>query len=421
MVSSTAAGNTSKIRLLVPTFVATALMSTSTTTAVYGLTPNSFSNRMPKTNDGLQYKGRDSNYYDNNSYEVSEETDANGMFLSEDSYEWMFDDDGEAGGSGDEGPVGDEEAVEAVMNSIAGKGDLLSQDWEEEVERAFQEKYVETYSDDGTSSYDTMVEMEEELEEDAELEVDDEDVDDEVYYEDDLENDIMSNVPRFEVLKEWTEEYIELIDLAGGGMTRVSVGMQHTMHDAFVFTSPKVGPIGKLDFVKLMEYYNDNGLDLASAVPDLSVSYDGWHQDPDDPWRIWVFARYSGTHVGSVTIPRSGLKLAPPNKDEHPVTFTTGPQVESFLWTPDKKLLWQTMGYVGDGYTGSNKGFGGLDGLLVSMGLPYLYLEAMYPVNKVTNWFSQFRQDSAPKTVSPYSRLPQWWHERKAYDWNVQR
>jgi hypothetical protein len=101
----------------------------------------------------------------------------------------------------------------------------------------------------------------------------------EAEYEDD------SVYPTFDLLKEWTVEYTELIDLAGGGMTRVSVGMQHTMHDAFVFTSPKIGPIGKGDFVKLMEYYNDNGLDLASAVPDLSVSYEGWHQDPDDPWR----------------------------------------------------------------------------------------------------------------------------------------
>eukprot|EP00980_Cylindrotheca_fusiformis_P018290 scaffold5966_cov118-Cylindrotheca_fusiformis.AAC.15 len=173
-----------------------------------------------------------------------------------------------------------------------------------------------------------------------------------------------SMYPTFDQLKEWTMEYIELIDLAGGGMTRVSVGMQHTMHEAFVFTSPKIGPIGKADFVKLMEYYNDNGLDLASAVPDLSVSYEGWHQDPDDPWRIWTMARYSGTHLGTVSIPNSRIKLCPPNHNEHPVEFTTGPQVESFLWTPDGKLLWQTMGYVGDEYTGSNKGFGGLDGLM---------------------------------------------------------
>ncbi|CAJ1950644.1 unnamed protein product [Cylindrotheca closterium] len=409
--------NTTKRRHLVTTFVTTALVISTSTTRTFGLTPNSSSNRIPKNNDGLQYKDRESNYYDNNSYEVSEEKDANGMFLAEENYEWMFDE--EAAAAAGDAPVDAEATVEAVMNSIAAEGDLLSPDWEEEVERAFQERYVETYSTDGTTYSDTM-EMEEEMEEDAELHVD-EDADDEIYYEDEFENDVISNVPSFEILKEWTEEYIELIDLAGGGMTRVSVGMQHTMHDAFVFTSPKVGPIGKLDFVNLMEYYNDNGLDLASAVPDLSVSYDGWHQDPDDPWRIWVFARYSGTHLGSVSIPNSGLKLAAPKRNEPPVTFTTGPQVESFLWTPDKQLLWQTMGYVGDAYTGSNKGFGGLDGLLVSLGLPYLYLEATNPVNKVANWFSQFRGDSAPKTVSSYSRLPQWWHERKAYDWNVQR
>lgn len=284
MVSSS---NTTKRRLFATTFVATVVVSTSTS-SVHGLTPNSSSSRMPKNTDGLQYKGRESNYYDNNSFEVSEEEkDANGLFLSEENYEWMFDEDAVDGeGDGDEGPVDDEAAVEAVMNSIAAKGDLLSQDWEEEVERAFQEKYAETYNSE--TSYGETMQMEEDIVEDAELGPDegvDADVDGAIYYEEEMGSDVSLNVPSFEVLKEWTEEYIELIDLAGGGMTRVSVGMQHTMHDAFVFTSPKVGPIGKPDFTKLMEYYNDHGLDLASAVPDLSVSYDGWHQDPDDPWR----------------------------------------------------------------------------------------------------------------------------------------
>lgn len=269
--------NRNKIPLVVTTFVVSALTVISTfTPTAHGLSPNSSSRRMPKNKDGLQYKDRESNYYDNNSDGMSAEKDANGMFLAEDSYEWMFDEDGGI----DDGQAridDDEAAAEAIINSITANGDLLSQDWEDEVERAFQEKYAETYQNADASSYDTM-EMEGEIEDGEEL-------DDEEYYVDDDENSMRTNVPSFEVLKEWTEEYIELIDLAGGGMTRVSVGMQHTMHDAFVFTSPKVGPIGKQDFVRLMQHYNDNGLDLASAVPDLSVSYDGWHQDPDDPWR----------------------------------------------------------------------------------------------------------------------------------------
>lgn len=137
--------------------------------------------------------------------------------------------------------------------------------------------------------------------------------------------------------------------------------------------------------------------------------------------RIWAIARYSGTHLGAASVPNTGLKLCPPNNNEHPVRFTTGPQVESFLWTPGQKLLWQTMGYVGDEYTGSNKGFGGLDGLMVSLGLPHLFLKATVPLRDRVNWFSQFRGAHTPKTVSPYSQLPQWWHERKLYEWNVQK
>jgi len=158
-----------------------------------------------------------------------------------------------------------------------------------------------------------------------------------------------------------------------------------------------------------------------SAIPDLKVSYEGWHQDPHEPWRIWAIARYSGTHFGTVTIPGSGLQLMPPNQDcEHPFKFTSGPELHSFLWTADKKILWQTMGYVGDTYTGSNKGVGGLDGVLVSLGLPHVYPEAIAPMRDVSGWLARFREDS-PCMKSRHSHLPLWWHERKSYDMNIRR
>jgi hypothetical protein len=225
-----------------------------------------------------------------------------------------------------------------------------------------------------------------------------------------------------DLLKQWTHEYIDAVDLAGGGMTRISYGVQALMAPDYVFTSPTIGPISKKDFIKLMKFYIDNGLDVASAVPDLTVDYQGWHLDPHDPWRIWAIARYSGTHTGRATAPQSVLKLDPPDHGEQPVRFTTGPELQSFLWTADKKILWQTMGFVGDEYTGSNQGHGGWDGLLVSMGLPRLYLEGMQPMRNVDKWFSQFRIDNKqPRTLSPYSNLPQWWHERKTFELNVQK
>lgn len=229
--------------------------------------------------------------------------------------------------------------------------------------------------------------------------------------------------PTLELLQSWTQEYMDAVDLAGG-MTRISVGVQHMLSSEFVFTSPTIGPLNKEDFVKLMDYYRHCGFDLASAIPDLKVTYDGWHLDPHQPWRVWVVARYAGTHLGTAVVPGTDLKLTPPNTGDHELYFTSGPEMQSFLWTPDKEILWQTMGYVGDEYTGSNQGYGGLDGLLVSMGLPHLYLDAISPMRKVKNWISQFQTHSGEtmaRAKTPYSGLPQWWNERKTYDLNVHK
>lgn len=233
-------------------------------------------------------------------------------------------------------------------------------------------------------------------------------------------------LPTLGLLKEWTLEYFDAVDLAGGGLTRISIGVESLMSSYYVFTSPTIGPINKEDFKNLMTYYRDNGLDLSSAIPDLKAQYEGWHVDPHDPWRVWVVVRYTGTHTGTAYLPDSGLMLAPSSSSaatgEPGQSFATGPELQSFLWTSEKQILWQTMGYVGDGHTGSNQGHGGLEGLLVSMGLPHLYLEATSAVRDVSNWFSQFKTDKEkPRAKSPYSELPQWWHERKSFDLNVQR
>ena len=226
--------------------------------------------------------------------------------------------------------------------------------------------------------------------------------------------------PTFDLLVDWTLDFVDAVDLAGG-MTRVSVNQQQMFAEDFVFTSPAIGPISKNDFITLMNYYQHNGLDLGSAIPDLTVSYEGWHQDPHDPWRIWAVARYSGTHTGIAILPGSGLTLAPKHPSEQE-RFTTGPELQSFLWTPSKKLIFHTVGYIGDQHTGSGQGHGSLHGLLVSMGLPPLYLESTESIRNVQNWFSQFRQsENAPRVKSPYSYLPQWWHERKSREKNIQR
>jgi hypothetical protein len=237
--------------------------------------------------------------------------------------------------------------------------------------------------------------------------------------------------PSLELLQSWTQEYIDAVDLAGG-MTRISVGVESYLADEYVHTTPDIGPLGKNDYIQLMRYWNYNGLDLGSAIPDLTVEYTGWHVDPHNPWRIWAIARYAGTHTGLAVDPDSGLKLSPSTNNEHKgVRFTTGPELQSFLWNPNKTLRWQTNGFVGDEFTGSNQGKGGLKGLLISMGLPRLFVVAMAPVNKAKSWISQFKgskssghpqpSETPPRTKSPYSSLPQWWHYREEFNLNIHK
>mmetsp|Transcript_61374 Transcript_61374/g.150214 ORF Transcript_61374/g.150214 Transcript_61374/m.150214 type:complete len:425 (+) Transcript_61374:34-1308(+) len=225
--------------------------------------------------------------------------------------------------------------------------------------------------------------------------------------------------PSLDLLISWTLDYVDAVDLAGG-ITRVSVGVQDLLDADYVFCSPTIGPISKFDFVNLMSSYTQAGFDLASAIPDLTVTYDGWHVDPHNPWRIWAVARYSGTHTGSVTVPTSGLELIPPpmsNDNDGPKKFVSGPELQSFVWTPSKQLIWQTVGYVGDRYTGTNQGHGcgNLDGLLVSMGLPPLLLETTQPLRNLQGFISQFipsGYENSMKVRSSYSNLPYWWHQR---------
>jgi len=227
--------------------------------------------------------------------------------------------------------------------------------------------------------------------------------------------------PTFDLLVDWTLDYADAVDLAGG-MTRVSTGVESMISQEFVFVSPDIGPVSKDDYISLMYYYQYNGLDLGSAIPDLTVSYEGWHQDPHDPWRIWAVARYSGTHTGTARLPGSSLMLSPRKEISEQKRFTTGPELQSFKWTPSKKIIFQTVGYIGEQFTGSGQGHGSIHGLLVSMGLPPLYLETTESIRNVKTWFSQFRtSDKAPRIMSPYSYLPQWWHERKGSGHNIQR
>ena len=229
---------------------------------------------------------------------------------------------------------------------------------------------------------------------------------------------VLGQPPTLGQLRDWTEEYVDTVDLAGG-MTRMSQGVQQFLDEEYVHCSPEIGPLCKRDYIQLMDYYCTHGMDLGTAAPDLKAVYSGWHVDLQDPWRVWAVVRYTGTHTGLLTDPDSSLTLSPDSKSNH--RFMTGPELQSFRWTPYKTLIWHTAGFAADEFTGSNQGVGGLKGLMVSMGLPKLFVKATGGFREVEKWISQFGENPRishytgsleeikPRTKSPNKDLPPWW------------
>ena len=256
----------------------------------------------------------------------------------------------------------------------------------------------------------------------------------------------VEKAPPLKTLRAWTQEYFDAME-AAGGMTSIYSYSQFLDDDEYVHTGPATinsggfGPINKEDYVNLMKYNQLNGVDLTSIVQDFKIKCDGWHRDPHDPWKVWVVVRYSGTHVSTAKVATLGgfeLELKPKNvcddideyllgaacDDETDGTrFVTGPEMHSYQWTPNKTIRWQTSGFIGDQYVGSNEGYGGLLGIMVSLGLPRAAVDMIGPLAMIPRWVSQFFVKSSgsgraisggpPPTQTRWSRLPTWWHESR--------
>ena len=117
--------------------------------------------------------------------------------------------------------------------------------------------------------------------------------------------------------------------------------------DDYVLTGPDVGPLCKRDFVATQRGFT---LDFGKAIPDLDYLLDGFHVDPDNDERVWFTLRYVGTNNGQATN-IGKLELKPTGNQ-----LRGGPELHSIWWTPSKQIKWETVGYAGCRFTGTNKG-----------------------------------------------------------------
>ena len=117
-------------------------------------------------------------------------------------------------------------------------------------------------------------------------------------------------------------------------------------------------------------------LDFGAAIPDLDYLLDGFHLDPDNDARVWFTLRYVGTNDGQTTS-IGDYELKPTGN-----RVRGGPEMHSLWWTPEKRIKWETVGYVGCKFTGTNEGFGGLAGLLIPLGVPRFVFALSAPFAK---------------------------------------
>ena len=171
----------------------------------------------------------------------------------------------------------------------------------------------------------------------------------------------------------------------------------------YVLTGPDVGPLCKSDYLATQRGFT---LNFGDAAPDLDYLLDGFHLDPANPMRVWFTLRYIGTNTGATSIGQ--IKLGPTQQ-----AIEGGPEMHSIWWTADKTIKWETVGYSGCKYTGTNEGFGGLAGLLLPLGVPRLVFDALSPFSSLVFGLSQYNEidpEKGGRACSPASDLPTWWN-----------
>ena len=222
--------------------------------------------------------------------------------------------------------------------------------------------------------------------------------------------------PSLATLEAWTREYYNAAKesrIVSGESMDGFLERYDWFADDYVLTGPDIGPLCKSDYVATQRGFT---LDFGAAAPDLTNILDGFHVDVDNPYRVWFTNRYVGTHTGTTRLSKYVIN---PTGNE----IRGGPELHSIWWTPDKQIKWETVGYCGCKYTGTNEGFGGLAGMLVPMGVPRAFFDAFSPFAKIVFGLSQFNEasETGGRARSPESDLPRWWQERTALGINVRR
>lgn len=167
----------------------------------------------------------------------------------------------------------------------------------------------------------------------------------------------------------------------------------------YVFRGPIVGPINRKDLVRTNTVF---GLEV--AFPDLDRQAFGFCVDPENPYRVLFFERWTATHKGLLSIP--GLPPLPATGR----TSTSPVFPFSVVWTPEGKIIYEHLTTAVDRFEGNTKGKVAVFGLLETAGLPL--------DNSVGNQILAFQQkfqrwlDAPAQVYSKSPDVPTWWKSK---------
>mmetsp|Transcript_4518 Transcript_4518/g.13000 ORF Transcript_4518/g.13000 Transcript_4518/m.13000 type:complete len:264 (-) Transcript_4518:426-1217(-) len=173
----------------------------------------------------------------------------------------------------------------------------------------------------------------------------------------------------------------------------------------FVFRGPVIGPLVKKDLVFTLEA----NADLSRAFPDLQANAFGFTaDDPIEPNRVWYFVRPRGTFAGSFPFPGfAGEVIEPTN-----APYIGAPECRSVVFNREGKIVYQTVGYVVDRFTGDTTGGrGAIFGQYAVMGKeidahPGAWSTVL--LQKLGEYLPDF-----PKSYSKREDLPEWWKDER--------
>jgi hypothetical protein len=200
--------------------------------------------------------------------------------------------------------------------------------------------------------------------------------------------------PSFDVIEK-TKEYTST---AGYRAFKLSDIPTDYYADDYIFRGPIVGPVNRKDLVE-----TNTAFELDQSYPDLNRQPFGFCVDPENPYRVMFFERWTGTNKGNfkllgLSIPATGKKAVTPV-----MPF-------SIVWNPEGKIIYEHLTTAVDRFEGTTKGKVAVFGLLETAGISL--------DNNVGNKGLAFQQkvnravNGPAQAMSREEDIPKWWKSK---------